>query len=592
LETLFDTTSERAIILAPQGRDAQVAASILREGGLTAEICNDLHSFTEEIAEGAGVAVLTDDAIRNADIKTLVSWINSQPSWSDFPFVLLTERGGGLERNPVAARHMGALGNVAFLERPFHPTTLLSAVRTALRGRNRQYEARSRLEALHESEAHARRAEASLRSLNETLEVRVQERTAELGAANRQLVAQIEEKEKVESTLRQMQRLEAIGQLTSGVAHDFNNLLTVVLGNIGFLERAASSGVGDPKLRQRLSHMRLATERGAKLTSQLLAFSRRQRLEPKPFDVNEALESMHNLLQSTLGGGISISTAFRPGLWHALADPAQIELVVLNLVINARDAMENRGNVIIETANAKVGPPEKPEEPPAGDHVMIAVTDTGSGMTKEVLAKAFEPFFTTKEIGKGSGLGLSQVLGFAKQSGGGMRIETRVGEGTSVKVYLPRAAESIDSEATVVPISAAQSNRKGAMILLVDDDSAVREVTASILEDLGYAVLKLGSGGAVLDFLDRQSNVDLVLLDFAMPGMSGVDVARQVQLKYPAIPTLFVTGYADKSALRDVGEERIIKKPFVGDELARKVNAALVKGVPHHSGKAVVPLRR
>jgi signal transduction histidine kinase len=590
MTTLFDTISERAVILAPQGRDATVAASILREGGLAVEICNDLPGLSEEIARGAGVAVLTDDPIRNADIKTLAGWISSQPPWSDFPFVLLTERGGGVERNPIATRQMGALGNVAFLERPFHPTTLLSVVRTALRGRNRQYEARSRLDALHESESHARHAEARLRCLNETLEARVQERTAELAAANRQLLSQIEEKEKVESTLRQMQRLEAIGQLTSGVAHDFNNLLTVVLGNIGFLERN-NSIVGDAKLQQRLSHMRLATERGAQLTSQLLAFSRRQRLEPKPFGVNEALENMHNLLQSTLGGGIGINTVLRPGTWHALADPAQIELVILNLVINARDAMEDRGNVTIETANAKVGLPERPEEPPAGDYVMIAVTDTGSGMTKEVLAKAFEPFFTTKEIGKGSGLGLSQVLGFAKQSGGGMRIETRVGEGTSVKVYLPRA-ENFGSEATVVPVGAARSNRTGEIILIVDDDSSVRDVTASILEDLGYVVLKLGSGGAALDLLDRQPNVDLVLLDFAMPGMSGVEVARQVQLKHPAIPILFVTGYADKNALRDVGEERIIKKPFIGEELAKKVNAALVKSAASHSGKVVVPLRR
>ena len=339
--------------------------------------------------------------------------------------------------------------------------------------------------------------------------------------------------------------------------------------------------------------MRLATERGAKLTSQLLAFSRRQRLEPKPFDVNEVLENMNNLLQSTLGGGISINTEFRPHIWYALADPTQIELVVLNLVINARDAMENRGTVTIETANAKVGPPEKLEEPPSGDYVMIAVTDTGSGMTKEVLAKAFEPFFTTKEIGKGSGLGLSQVLGFAKQSGGGMRIETRVGEGTSVKVYLPRAAENSTSEVEFVTVDRAQSKRKGAIILLVDDDSAVREVTALILEDFGYVVLKAGSGGGALDLLEgRQSNVELVLLDFAMPGMSGLEVARQVQLKYPAIPILFVTGYADKNALRDVGDERIIKKPFIGQELAEKVNAALVKSIPRQSGKVVVPFRR
>ena len=471
---------------------------------------------------------------------------------------MLTERGGGLERNPAAARQTQALGNVVFLERPFHPTTLVSVVRTALRGRLRQYEARARLEALRESESHARGAEASLRRLNETLEARVQERTAELAATNRQLVAQIEEREKVESTLRQMQRLEAIGQLTSGVAHDFNNLLTVVLGNIGFIEKSV---VRDTKLKQRLSHMRLAAERGAKLTSQLLAFSRRQRLEPEPFDLNKALANMRDLLQSTLGGGIAINTEFGTGLWPALADPTQIELVVLNLVINARDAMQDRGTVTIETANAKIGLPDKPEEPPAGDYVMIAVTDTGSGMTKEVLAKAFEPFFTTKEIGKGSGLGLSQVLGFAKQSGGGMRIETRVGEGTSVKIYLPRALDDSISQALARSAGHSGIRRKTATIMVVDDDSTVRDVTASILEDdLGYVVVRAGSGGAALELLDRHPNVDLILLDVAMPGMSGLEVARQAQLKYPAIPILFVTGYVDKSILGDVSDDRIVKK--------------------------------
>ena len=387
-----------------------------------------------------------------------------------------------------------------------------------------------------------------------------------------------------------MQRLEAIGQLTSGVAHDFNNLLTVVLGNIGFLEKAHSGG--DARLQQRLSHMRLATERGAKLTSQLLAFSRRQRLDPKPFDVNAALTNMQDLLQSTLGGGITINTVFRSGLWNALADPAQIELVVLNLVINARHAMQDRGSVTIETANAKVGPPEKPEEPPAGDYVMIGVTDTGSGMTKEVLARAFEPFFTTKEIGKGSGLGLSQVLGFAKQSGGGMRIETRVGEGTSMKVYLPRSSQDFISELPAARAGLAPNDYKGATILLVDDDSAVREVTASILEEVGYVVLTAGSGGAALDLLDRQTNIDLVILDFAMPGMNGMEVARQVQQTHPSLPLLFITGFADETAFGEVGDERIIKKPFMGDELTRKVNDVLVKHGRRRRGPVVVPLRR
>ena len=269
--------------------------------------------------------------------------------------MLLTERGGGLERNPAAERQMGAFGNISFLERPFHPTTLISVVKTALRGRRRQYEARARLDALHQSESLARTAETNLRQLNETLENRVTERTGEIEAANRQLLSQIEERERVETTLRQMQRLEAVGQLTSGVAHDFNNLLTVILGNIGFMDKE----LGDlsTKLKQRLAHMRLAAERGAKLTSQLLAFSRRQRLEPSPIDINDALASMRDLLQSSLGGSVQINTNFRQGLWWAFVDPTQIELVVLNLAINARDATEVGGSVTLETANATFGPP-------------------------------------------------------------------------------------------------------------------------------------------------------------------------------------------------------------------------------------------
>jgi signal transduction histidine kinase/CheY-like chemotaxis protein len=587
--SISSANSERALILAPLGRDAQVAAGILCEEKLAAEICGDLAELAQKISEGAGLAVITDDVIRDADIRGLAEWVKAQEAWSDFPFILLIERGSGLERNPVATRQTRALGNVIFLERPFHPTTFVSVVQTALRGRRRQYEARSRLEALNESETHARHAEASVRSLNETLEARVAERTAELAAANRQLVAQIDERERVEATLQQMQRLEAVGQLTSGVAHDFNNLLTVVLGNIDFLRRSGAIA-GDAKAKQRLAHMRLAAERGAELTSQLLAFSRRQRLDPKPFAANAILETMHDLLQSTIGGGIVINRSFRSDLWLALADPTQLELVVLNLVINARDAMQTDGQITIETANTRVGAPEKPEEPAAGEYIMIEVADTGSGMTKEVLAKVFEPFFTTKEIGRGSGLGLSQVLGFAKQSGGGVRIETRLGEGTSVKVYLPRAASGSVPAASAAT-STAPVDRKGAIVLIIDDDSAVREVTSSILKELGYIVLEVGSGGAALDLLDRQPDIDLVLVDFAMPGMSGVEVARQVQVKCPSLQILFVTGYADKAALKDVEERRIIKKPFVGDELAEKVNAALAK-LPRPGGRVVVPLRR
>jgi len=258
---------------------------------------------------------------------------------------------------------------------------------------------------------------------------------------------------------------------------------------------------------------------------------------------------------------------FRPGLWRAFVDSSQIELVVLNLAINARDASSVGSTITLETANATVGPPEKPEEPPAGEYVVVSVTDNGSGMAKDVLAKAFEPFFTTKEIGKGSGLGLSQALGFAKQSGGGMRIESRVGEGTSVKVYLPRTAEDEVSEASSNSAAVVRGSFKGAIILLVDDDEAVREVTATMLRTSGYVVLEVGSGGAALDLLNGETNIDLAIVDFAMPGMNGVEVARQIYSKFPDLPVLFITGYVDQSVLAQIDEARIVKKPFVGEEL-------------------------
>jgi signal transduction histidine kinase len=508
-----------------------------------------------QIHRGADSAIITEEAFGDADTRALTEWVEMQPPWSDFPFILLTSHGGGIERNPTAALFTDILGNVTFLERPFHPTTLISVAQTGLRGRRRQHECRR---------------------LNEELELRVSERTGELGAANRQLLAQIEEREKVESTLRQMQRLEAVGQLTSGVAHDFNNLLTVVLGNIMFMERGLREAGVDGKLAQRLVYMRVAAERGAKLTDQLLAFSRRQRLEPKALDLNEIVTGMHDLLQSTIGGSIRIDTRQASDLWFALVDPTQLELAVLNLGINARDAMELGGNLVVTTANVRLGPPQLPEEPPAGDYVSVCVSDNGSGMSDEVRQKVFEPFFTTKEVGKGSGLGLSQVLGFAKQSGGGVRIQSVLGKGTSVFIYLPRTQLRPAAERGA-RADAVAAHLGSASILLVDDDSSVREITAEMLRGFGYEVLEAGSGGAALDLLQREPRIDLMLIDFAMPGMSGADVARSVHSTKPALPTLFITGYADHRALRGISETHIIGKPFTSDELAYKVRAALTE---------------
>ena len=559
-------SAEKVLILAPRGRDAVVAKALLREAHITAQICVELRELIEEIENGADVAILTEESMRGADTRELASWVAAQPTWSDFPFIVLTEHGGGLERNPAAAQLTQTLGNVSFLERPFHPTTLISVIRNNLRGRRRQYESQR---------------------FNDQLETHVRQRTAELAAANQMLLNQVEERERMETTLRQMQRLEAVGQLTSGVAHDFNNLLTVVLGNIAFLEKGLAAAGVDGKLAQRLGYMRTAAERGAKLTDQLLSFSRRQRLEPKPVDLNASVAGMRDLLQSTMGGSVTIETRLLPGVWPAMVDPTQLELAVLNLAINARDAMDIGGTLSVSIRNMTLGAPFYPEEPPAGDYVEVSVSDSGSGMSDEVRAKVFEPFFTTKEIGKGSGLGLSQVLGFAKQSGGGVRIESEVGNGTSVRIYLPRAHERL-------PDAAADKMREGmavtssANILLVDDDNAVREVTAATLRELGYVVREAGSGVAALECLASEPDIDLLVIDYAMPGMSGAELARRINARWPAIPVLFITGFAERDGLAGVGEAHIVGKPFVDGELADKVRSALADG----SRSNVVALRR
>jgi PAS domain S-box-containing protein len=397
----------------------------------------------------------------------------------------------------------------------------------------------------------------------------------ELATANRQLREQINERERVEDTLQQMQRLEAVGQLTAGVAHDFNNLLTVILSSAAFMGRDLEKNTPE-KLPSRLQNIREAGERGAKLIAQLLAFSRRQRLAPKPVELNETVNSMLALLQSTMGGSVWIETSLEPGLWHALVDPTQIELIILNLAINARDAMSVGGSLQLTTSNYTIlTAPSRPEEPEPGDYVMLSVKDSGTGMSDEVLAKAFEPFFTTKEVGKGSGLGLAQVFGFAKQSGGGVRIETEVGVGTQVKVFLPRAdveQDEVDPDSAIT----AEASMDGPVctILLVDDDGAVREVTAALLKELGYNVIEAQNGFAALALIEQTEKIDLLLADFAMPGMSGAELARTLRQRQSDLPVVFITGYAELGEL-DEQEYFIVPKPFREGDLANKVLSAL-----------------
>ena len=401
-----------------------------------------------------------------------------------------------------------------------------------------------------------------------------------LAAANRELTEQIRERERIEATLQQMQRLEAVGQLTAGVAHDFNNLLTVILTSASFLKNDLERGAPLAKSLSRLQYIQESGERGATLTSQLLAFARRQQLAPKAVDLNDTLVGLLSLLHSTLGGSVTIETDTRAGLWHALVDPTQIEMIILNLAINARDAMGSGGCLTLRTDNAVItAPAERAEEPGPGEYVVLSVKDTGSGMSDEVLQKAFEPFFTTKEVGKGSGLGLAQVFGFAKQSGGGARIETELGVGTTVMVYLPRVTAperslSVEEHEQGTPVDDASHK-----VLLVDDDPAVREVTAQMLSNLGYAVVQADGGRTALEMLEQGAAVDLVLADFAMPGMNGGELARAVSSRYPKLPVVFITGYAELGEL-GMGSSTIIQKPFREEQLVRKLSMVLKESNP------------
>ncbi len=453
---------------------------------------------------------------------------------------------------------------------------------------------RTVLRALAEAKAKAdrRAAEDALQALNETLEIRIAERTRELATSNAELKTQIAERERVEDALRLAQRLEAVGQLTSGVAHDFNNLLTVISGNIEFLDREVSG----ERAKRRLAMMKGASDRGANLTAQLLAFSRRQRLDATPVSLNATVASMRDLLQSSMGGAVRIETTLQPDLWPALVDATQIELVILNLAINARDAMAVGGSLTIETANVTVaGPQTRPEHPVPGEYVMVSVSDTGTGMPRAVVERAFEPFFTTKEVGKGSGLGLAQAYGFVKQSGGGIRIDTVLGEGTSIKVYLPRVEGETETALEAVrPVECTNWLDSGSRpaLLVVDDDTEVREITTTRLSEAGYAIREAASGLAALAALDADPCVDLVVLDFAMPGMNGAEVASEIRRRWPDMAILFVTGYADTGALMKavaVSADGIVQKPFRDGELERKVGIALEAS----TGKGnVVPMRR
>jgi signal transduction histidine kinase len=545
--------SERAVILAPRGRDADIAGKLLVDAGFAAESTDDLASLCSKLAAGAGLAIIADEALQTTDLRQLADLLSNQPSWSDFPIVVLTQRGGGPERNPFAARLAEALANVTFLERPFHPTTLVSIARTAIRGRRRQYEARSRLE--------------ELSGLAATLEDRVSE--------------EINARAQVEESLRQSQKMEAVGQLTGGIAHDFNNLLAAISGSFQMIQSRIAQGRVEAVDRYLVAGQN-AVQRAAALTHRLLAFSRRQTLEPKPTNVNRLISGMEELIRRTVGPAIQMEVVGAGGLWPALIDPNQLENALLNLCINARDAMPDGGRLTIETANKWLDDrAAKERELSPGQYVSLCVTDTGTGMSPTVIAHAFEPFFTTKPLGQGTGLGLSMVYGFARQSGGQIRIYSELGKGTTMCLYLPRHDQAAEESEDFALRTKDRPAGEGEVVLVIDDEPTIRMLISDVLEEHGYAVVEAFDGPSGLRILQSAARIDLLITDVGLPnGMNGRQIAEAARQTRPGLKVLFITGYAENAVVGnghlDKGMQ-VISKPFEMDVLARKIRE-IVRG--------------
>ncbi len=437
-------------------------------------------------------------------------------------------------------------GADAYLVQPVEPEELVASVQALLR---------------------IRRAENELRTLNENLERRVEDRTRDLAAAYDELKHEIARREKIEGQLVQSQKMEAIGHLTGGIAHDFNNLLTAIIGNVDLI-RARTA---DQRIARLAENALRAAQRGSKLAAQLLTFSRTQKLDTRPTDINALVCGMTELLGQSLGPQVAIHMALGRDVGPAFADGNQLELAILNLAINARDAMPSGGALTISTAEREIKAGDPSLAP--GLYVTVAVADTGAGMPPEVAAQAFDPFFTTKPPGKGTGLGLSQVYGIAKQSGGEARIASTPGQGTVVTLWLRRAERAAMQEAdrSRGELGAKQRGR----ILLVDDDPDVVKLVLEFLPELGYDVRVADHGEAGLSLLE-ESGADLVVVDFAMPGMNGAELATAIRLRWPDLPLIFMSGYADSNALQaSLGEAPFLHKPFLPADLAAAVRDAL-----------------
>ena len=557
----------RVLIHAPRGRDASVVQTVLSGQGIEAVVCASEQELLAALDEGAAAVILTEEALPQLmSAGGLQDWLNTQPPWSDFPFVVLATKREG-RRAEKDFRSLHSLGNLVLLERPLNAETLASAADSAVRARRRQYAAREHLEEL-------KRTRTELERLNGELEDRILRRTRELASANDRLMKEINERERAQAALTQVQKMEAIGRLTGGIAHDFNNLLHVVNMNLELVSLYAK----EEKVKPVVERAKSAARRGARLTNQLLSFARSQSLMPRLTRVNQLILGMKDLLEISVGSGIEVEFDLCEEDATVMLDASQLEMAVLNLAVNSRDAMPQGGKLKITTGTRFLDDDRDLGE---GDYVLLTVSDTGSGIPHNVLPKVFDPFFTTKPVGSGTGLGLSQVYGFARQSGGLARIRSEEGKGTTVEMLFPEADADAEEVSAVRQQAAIPALAGACHILVVEDDADVRRVIVECLSLIGYKVTEAANGSEALAQL-ASIKPDLLVVDYAMPDMTGAEVISEARKRFGELPVILATGYADMAAVeRLAGRPRILRKPFdiaqLGDAVSGVLDAAREK---------------
>ncbi|WP_267388305.1 ATP-binding protein [Sphingomonas sp. GC_Shp_3] len=679
------------LIAAPYGRDAASVAGLLADRGLITRVCADLSDLARCVDDRAGVLLITEEAL-HGEQRPLAEALAAQPEWSDVPFIMLAAPRVAQTRSidSARARLPEMVDNAVVLERPLGVESLVSAINSALRLRQKQFEMRDRLLDLQSSRAALAASEAELRLVADALPVligfidrdgiyrfanrayeewlgqrpeevvgrhleevvgpailstrrsaierafsgenvrfetawphtdgrrrdaeirylprinaagavdgihvfvldvtdrkvveeQLSQRVAERTAA---LEAEMAGRASLEEALRQSQKMEAVGQLTGGIAHDFNNMLTGVIGGLDILKRRIASGRLDDVDRF-MDAASTSAQRAAALTARLLAFSRRQSLDAKPVDVNGLARSLEDLLRRTIGENIALEIAAGEDVPLAIVDANQLESAILNLAINARDAMPDGGLLTVETCVSELDDAYAGLHPDvkAGRYVVVAVSDTGVGIEKDVLERVFEPFFTTKAIGQGTGLGLSMIYGFARQSGGQVRIHSEPGQGTSVKIYLP--ATEAPSDTSAIPATPVREGT-GQTVLIVEDDPSVRILVREVLNELSYRAIEAEDANAAIPILASDQAIDLMVSDVGLPGMNGRQLAEVARQHRPDLPILFVTGYAENAANRAgfLGTNMtMITKPFALANLARRISE-LMQGEPADASRA------